>query len=259
MSDQPVTWTTLLAHWTAFAQASLALPRTDEGDRWRAAVPAIIGLHAITFALRDLDRLAPTEDRAAAQDRAAVGIDAHEQSLRALWRGQTLHDELEHLIAEARSELAASRTAGLEWRVLSDRLVVGHPADLVESLIAGGFRGDLFLPVPGTVLFRSSPAAFARAPGGARISEAHAAAIRGFLGSREVAEPVCVPGLRQVYRQFDFARGGVRRDLVLPESSPPQGGQAQLACAIRDGRAEPVTLPILGMAELAEVPVVFGE
>src|SRR5262245_40321112 len=55
--DRPMfdlTWPALLGHWTAFAQNSLALPKTADGDRWRAAVPAIIGLQALTHALGDL-------------------------------------------------------------------------------------------------------------------------------------------------------------------------------------------------------------
>ena len=65
-----LTWPALLAHWTGFAQSSLALPRNSDGDRWRSAVPAIINMQAVTFALADLGKLAAPGERALALDKA---------------------------------------------------------------------------------------------------------------------------------------------------------------------------------------------
>lgn len=266
-----LTWTSLLAHWTAFAQSSLALPKGAEGDRWRDSVPAIIGLQAIAQALAELDRLGPQEDRAVAQDRAAVGIQTHARTLHALWKGESLHPELAALIDDARRALAATREGGVEWVVTAERLVVDHPADLVAALLAAGFDGDLYLPVPGTVLFRHSPAAFARTPTGQAPDAGVTGAVRAFLneGGDEhggVAKHTSVPVMRQVYRQFDFGLtgagakkgGGAVRDLVQPMNAELAAGQAQLVPAILAGQPVPVTLPIPGMAGIGPLPVVFG-
>src|SRR5688500_18821296 len=116
MDDRPadLTWPALLAHWTAFAQASLALPKTAEGDRWRAAVPSIVGLQAVTFALADLDRLRAGEEdsggeRALAVDRADMLIRRHGEQLHDLWAGEPLHTELARMIEDARAALAAAK------------------------------------------------------------------------------------------------------------------------------------------------------
>ena len=47
-SERAMTWAALLGKWTEFAQSALALPDDDEGGRLREAVPAIIGLQAVT-------------------------------------------------------------------------------------------------------------------------------------------------------------------------------------------------------------------
>lgn len=256
------TWTGLLAHWTALAQRSLALPQNAEGERWRAAIPAIVGLQAIAHALGEIDTLAPDEDRAAAQDLAAVGIQNHAASLHRLWRGEPIHEELTGMIDDARAALAATREGGLEWRVAGERLVVDHPAELVAALLAGGFDGDLYLPVPGTVLFKGCPAAFARSAAGQSPTREHCDLIGEYLGGPEVSKPERVRVMRQVYRQFDFGMrggGGVSRDLVQPMDGELPAGQAQLVAAILGGEERPVTLPIPGMADLRPVPVVFGE
>jgi hypothetical protein len=105
-TDRPpqVTWAALLGRWTEFARASVALPRNAEGDRWRRAVPAIIGLQAVTYGLGEMDRLAPDE-RALGLDRAAVLIDRHAAELCALWGAAPARHELAELIADSRSAL----------------------------------------------------------------------------------------------------------------------------------------------------------
>lgn len=271
MSELPVTWPALLVHWTAFAQSSLALPRTAEGDRWRRAVPAIIGLQAIAHALGDLDRLAPSEDRALALDLAAVGIRSHAQTLEHLWSNEPMHDDLNALIGDARAALAAAKPAtpageetetGVEWCVSGDWLIVDHPGELCETLVEAGFDGDLYLPVPGARLFKHAPAAFAR-PGSGEIPPEITGAIRGYLNSGGgVGKHQPAARARQVFRQFDFAQkrnGGVVRDVVVVMDSTPRsgGGQPQLIAAMLEGRPQQVPLPIPGMSDLEPVPVVF--
>ena len=99
-----LTWPLLLAKWTDFARASVAFPKTPDGDRWRAAVPAIINLQAVTLALRDLHRI-PAPDRPAARDKAAILIDRSAAHLTTLWTGSPLHPELHTLITDARAAL----------------------------------------------------------------------------------------------------------------------------------------------------------
>lgn len=108
-------WAALLARWTAFARASLALPRDAEGDRWRRAVPSIVGLQAVAHALGEGPSLA-RDELALGLDRASLLIDRHEGELRALWSG-ALHPELESLVGDAR------RAHELACRVLA-----GHPS-----------------------------------------------------------------------------------------------------------------------------------
>lgn len=254
------TWPALLAHWTDFARASLALPKTGEGDRWRAAVPAIIGLQAVAFALGDLDCLAPRPgdpagERALALDRADMIIRRHAAELHELWRGEPLHTELAVLIEDARAAFAAAKEGGVEWRTTDARTVAEHPAELVGALIGAGFIGDLMLPAPGYTLFKGSPAAFARDPLGATPDAAVLNAIADFLGA--VGEPSRVNGPRQVYRQFDFAKGGPVRDVVVPMDATLPAGQPLLVHAIQGGAAQPVSLPPRRLDELPDLPVIF--
>lgn len=257
-ASQPLTWATLLAHWTAIAQTSAKLPPGAEGDRWRAAAAPIISLQAVTFALGDLDRVdrAPGE-RAAGLDKAELLIRADASTLHSLWRSEPMPEELVALVQDAKTALTLASQAGVEWIVTVDRLVPDHPGDLVDELVARGFSGDLFLPVPGTVLFRNSPAGFCRGPGGSRPEEHVLRAVKEFLV--DVSRPERRAGLRQVYRQFDFSKGGPVRDLVKSVAGEPVAGQAQLIPAILAGVPQAVYLPIPGMSSVSPLPVVFED
>lgn len=264
MSTPDLTWAALLAHWTAFAQSTLALPSTAQGDRWRSATPAIIGLQAVTHALADLDKLdaasaAPEGERALALDKAELLIRQHGAELHALWSGEPLHEEVSALIDDARRALTLARSQGWEWRVTTDRLVAEHPADLVALLHDCGFDGDLYIATPGITLFRTCPAAFAKMRDGSRPNERAIRAIKEFLV--DVSKPEQVPGFRQVYRQFDFALGRAVRDLVAPaEGNDAQlpAGQPLLVPAMLDGEEVGVTLPPRRGAEIPETQVIFG-
>lgn len=108
--DPNTTWPALLAHWLTFAKASIAFPKTPEGDRLRAAVPSIINLQAVTFALAEL-HLLPTADRPAAIDKAAHLIDQHAAILNGLF-AKDPNPEITTLINDARATLNAFRTIG---------------------------------------------------------------------------------------------------------------------------------------------------
>lgn len=240
------TWAALLAHWTEFAQAAKALPVTGEGGRWKSSTAAIIGLQAVTFALADLAKLA-ADERRLALDRARILIHANAATIHEAWKGEHLPPGLIELINDARAALRAASEAGLEWRVAAERLITEHPAGLVESLLAAGFSGDLFVPTPGVPIFNGSPAVFARAPGGGPIEKPHAVLIREFYndagGPHSLGKPTLVPEFRQVYRQIDFATGRAVRDLIVPSHDDLPGGQPLLVAAIEAGVSQSVTLP----------------
>lgn len=263
MSEQPsrnMTWATLLAHWASLARASMALPDDAEGDRWRAAVPAVIDLQALAHALDDLDQLADPEERALALDKADMLIQRDAQTLSELWEGQELHPELQALIVDACAAHAAAEEGGVEWVVTAERLVAEHPAELVELLLSMGFAGELFVPTPGVPIFRTCPAAFARDAFGASPDRNMCKAIRQFLGgSPVVGKPERTPFLRMAYRQFDFSKGGAVRDVVEPFDDEPAPGQALLIAAIIEGEPQPVGLPPRAMPRQDPLPVVFAE
>lgn len=259
-TNADLTWPSLLAHWTAFAQASLALPKTNDGERWRAAVAPIIGLQAVTFALGDLDKLSLPGARAEALDKGELLVRSHTGTLHAIWRGESLPGELASIIHDATTALRASREGGFEFRVVVDKLVARHPAELVTWLEESGFAGDLYLPVAGAAVFKGAPAAFVRGPLGERPDTEQLVAVREFLGGIEsVGKHQRVGGMRQVYRQFDFATGNIARDFVAPMTGELIAGQAQLVPVIQRGRSLPVNLPIPGMANIEAGPVVFVE
>jgi len=252
-----LTWPALLARWTAFAQSSLALPKTGEGDRWRAAVSSIINLQAVTFALADLDKLTAPGERALAFDKSDIIIRSSTGQLHALWGGDLLPEELVALIHDADAALKSARGGGgIEWHVTADRLIASHPGELVDRLLELEFEGDLFVPTPGVTLFRNSPAAYAEQPDGSRPDEHVLRAVKEFLV--DVSRPEQVPGLRQVYRQFDFALGRPVRDLIVTDRSglPDGGGQPLLVPALKGGRSLQVTLPPRKGADIPTLPVV---
>jgi hypothetical protein len=235
----PLTWAVLLAKWTEFARAALAQPRDADGDRWRAAVPPIVGLQAVTFALGDLDGLGEDE-RALGLDRAEILVRRHAGEIHELWRAEPLHPELESLIADAAAALETARSCGLEWRLRQGEIAVDHPAELLAALLTMGFEGDLLLPVPARVLRAPAPVAFARARAGGPPGPEVTGAITAFLEGPVEIKPV--PGPRQVYRQFDFGAGRAVRDYVAPLSGELPAGQPLLVPALE--RGEPAAVPI---------------
>ncbi len=110
LKPEALTWTGLLSQWIQFAQASLALPDEAEGPRWRASVPDIINLQAVTFALADLDRLAPDE-RALALDKAEMLISKSANGLADAWQPAALPEGIAEIAADARVALEAARAS----------------------------------------------------------------------------------------------------------------------------------------------------
>jgi hypothetical protein len=104
LRPEALTWTGLLAQWVRFAQASLALPAEGDGARWRASVPAIINLQAVTFALADLDRL-PAHEHALALDKAEMLINSSVAELDGIWTGGITSPLLIEICDDAKAAL----------------------------------------------------------------------------------------------------------------------------------------------------------
>ncbi|MFG0275160.1 MAG: hypothetical protein ACF8QF_08885 [Phycisphaerales bacterium] len=215
-----LSWSVLLARWTEFAQASLALPRTEEGDRWRSAVPPIIGLQALAFALADLGRLAPG-DRPLALERAEAGISAHARDLHALWAGEPLPESIAEVIDDARAALRLVATAGNEWRVAASDFIAPDPAPIARAALDAGFTGDLWLALPGTRLAEGAPCAFAR-PEWPRLAI-------------DAADGPHWSPQRQIYRQ-PGADQRAARDIILPVEAGLPAGRPLLVPVIEAGR-----------------------
>ncbi len=106
-ADAPTSWPALLAAWTDFAKAAVALPKDAEGQRWRASVPAIIDLQAAACALGELHRL-PADHRPAAIDTAEALISKRATELRETWNADPPEGVVE-IILDAHSAAAAAR------------------------------------------------------------------------------------------------------------------------------------------------------
>jgi hypothetical protein len=103
-----LTWAALLGRWVEFAQASVAFPRTPEGERWRASVPSVINLQAVVLALNDLGSIPDAAERALGVDRAEVLVRTHTALLRSLW-GSAVSPELAALMEDAGRAVARAR------------------------------------------------------------------------------------------------------------------------------------------------------
>lgn len=264
MSDTPAhpsgdhtTWAALLAAWVDYARASVALPETGEGGRYREAVVPVITLHAIAHALEHAGEL-PAGERAAGLDRAAVQIRDAAAQLHAIWTGEPLPEPITETIADAEASLEAAGQTAVVWVVAGERLVAEHPADLVAVLLAQGFEGDLYLPSPGVPLFGGAPAACVSDPGGATPGDDILAAVHGWLGD-DADGPFDAGPAMQVYRQIDFATGTVTRDVVRRLHAEPPPGQPLLMPAILAGEAMRVPLPMRGADRLDPVEVVTDD
>jgi len=248
-----LTWASLLARWMEFARASVAVPPGEEGEAWRLSVAPIIALQAVGCALGELSSLDP-EERALGLDRAEVLIGRHTHELNEAWRGREMPQSVREVIEEARSALASSLEGGIELVLEEASLVASHPGEVASMLVEGGFDGDLLLPVPGRRLFRTSPVAFVRPARGGLVNDEILSVVASHLGAEVSAQ--WVGTARQVYRQFDFAKGRAVRDVVVRMSSDLPPGQPLLVWAVERGETMPVTLP-MSRDEVDGIEVVF--
>jgi hypothetical protein len=233
-----MTWAALLARWTEFARASVAFPKDETGDRWRASVAPVIGLQSVAFALGEVDALG-AEERALGLDRASVLVRTHAGDLHSVWRGEAMPDALREVVDDAQRALTLARSRGVEYRVALDRLEAPDVLDALRRSIDSGARVDFALaPAPGTSLFRTEPALFVR-PG-----------IPGLVV--DSLELVPSPP-RQIYRQ-PGRMNEPARDVIALFDDAIQPGAPLLRVVIDEGR---VVAPVCALApsrvERAEV------
>ncbi|MBL8760542.1 MAG: hypothetical protein JNL50_04500 [Phycisphaerae bacterium] len=148
------------------------------------------------------------------------------------------------------SDGVSSAAPGFEWCVEAERIVGEHPAELIEALLELGFDGEVYVASPGSVLFRGEPAAYVSGGASMEVVEAVESFVPGVGGARRGAR-------RQVYRLTDFGTGRVLKDVVIDAGATPPGGQPQLVCAMKDGRACAVSLAPKWVSEIGKVKVEF--
>jgi hypothetical protein len=117
--SQDLSWPLLLAKWTEYAKAAVALPRTEEGDRERDSVPAVIALQATTFALSEIHRL-PTDERLLGIERADYTVRERSAELDKLWRGHPMPDAMLDLLTDASRAVQFAWTLGTEYRAAAN-------------------------------------------------------------------------------------------------------------------------------------------
>ncbi len=209
-----LTWAALLARWTEFARASVAFPKDAPGDRWRSSVAPVIGLQATTFALAELDELAPDE-RALGLDRAGLLVRTHATDLHGVWRGEAMPETLREVVDDAQRALTLARERGVEYRVSAERIDAPDALAEIERAMQRGARIEFVLAAPpGTTLFQGEPALFVR-------GDTNAFEIDGL--SRAPSAP------RQIYRQPG-------RDVIALFDDALQPGTPLLRVVVDDGR-----------------------
>ncbi len=240
-SERLLGWSAMLAKWTEFAQASLALPKDHDGPRWKSCVAPIISMQAMCAALAELDQL-PRSHRPVAIDAAETLLREQLAIIHEAWSGELIPDSIQELIEESRQAIFDARHLGVEWRVIDEQIEAPDLAPIAAMLLEAGFRGDLHAARAGTTLFCGAPVAFFRPPMDANPPAG--------CGAFEVVGP------RQCYRQVDAASGSPVRDVVAGPEAELQPGMPLLAPLIVDGDAAPEIPGRAPIAVSAPLPVI---
>lgn len=219
-------WAMLLARWTQFAQAAVAIPPEADGARWRATVAPAIGLQAVALAVGDLTSLA-APDRPLALDMAQVLTRRHAGELHQAWRGVEMPSKLRELIDDAIRAIDRASSLGQEWTVQTTSLIAPRLDDWVRAVTGAGFSGDVLAAPPGTILFAGEPMIFIRPalPDGSPP----------LPGAESLMWSSGTP--RQVYRQICPSGGRVERDVIAPLDAQLPPGRPLLTPLIESGRA----------------------
>jgi len=243
-STDPISWSTLLSGWIQLAQRAVALPKDEQGQRWRDSVAPTIGLHALAMALGEIDKVDP-EERPLAMDKSEIGIKAHVGELNEIWRSEPMPESIIELIEDAKAAWELALYEGVAWIVSSERFVAFHPAELGVALLNAGYLGEVMVATPGIELFKGAPIAIARNNSGGQPEDDILRMIQDFLNAcdGEIEHPQIIRPICQVYRQFDFLKGGSAKDLVAPVIGELQAGQPLLIPVVIGGEMCPVPLP----------------
>jgi len=238
------TWATLLAGWVQYAQSAVALPESEDGQRWRDSVAPTIALHAHAMALGEIEKVDPGE-RSLAMDKSELGIKEHAAKLNAVWRGEPMPESISELIQDAKDAWEVALHEGVAWIVKSERFKTFHPGELAEMLLDAGFIGEVLVASPGVEIFRGAPTAICRenfggepGPDIVEMIDAFLTACEGEVDHPQIIRPVC-----QVYRQYNFLAGGAQKDVVAPVTGDLQSGQPLLVPVVSGGETCPVPLP----------------
>ena len=238
------TWASLLAGWVQFAQSAVALPKDQEGDRWRDSIAPAIGLHALAMALQELQKLDPAE-RPLAMDKAEMGIKEHAAAINTAWAAEPMPDSLIELIEDAKFAWEDSLHEGVVWLCKSERFVTRHPGEIGLAMREAGFMGEVFVAAPGIEIFKDAPVAWCRDQAGGMPDEQIVEFVHGFLESctGTTEPPEIMRPLHQVYRQMDFMAGGPTHDLISPVTGDLPAGQPLLVPVVVGGEICSVSLP----------------
>ena len=258
--NDSISWSTLLAGWIQFAQSAVALPKTDQGQRWKDSVAPTIGLHALAMALGEIEKVNPDE-RSLAMDKSELGIKDYVAELNKIWRSEPMPEAIVELIEDAKDAWEAAIYEGVVWVVASERFEAFHPAQLASDLLDAGYIGEVMIASPGTQMFKGAPVAIARNNAGGQPEDDVLGMIQAFLGAcdGDIDHPQIIRPICQVYRQFDFLKGGAAKDVVAPVIADLQAGQPLLIPVVSGGEMCSVPLPPKAGKPLDPVEVVWLE
>ena len=250
------TWASLLAGWVQFAQSAVALPKDQEGDRWRDSIAPAIGLHALSMALPELYKIEPSE-RPLAMDKAEMGIKEHATAINTAWAAEPMPDSLIELMEDAKGAWEDSLHEGVVWRCKSERFITRHPGEIGLAMREAGFMGEVFVAAPGIEIFKDAPVAWCRDQSGGMPDEQIVEFVDGFLQTctGDLERPEIMRPLHQVYRQMDFLAGGPTHDLISPVTGDLPAGQPLLVPVVVGGEICSVSLPPKSGKPLDPLPV----
>ena len=259
-SHSTTSWSTLLAGWIRFAQSAVALPKDEQGQRWRDSVAPTISLHANAMALGEIDKV-NFEERPLAMDKSELSIKSSVAQLNEIWRGEPMPESIIELIEDAKNAWEVALYEGVAWIVDSERFISFHPAELADALLNVGFIGEVLLASPGIEIFKGAPVAIARNNSGGQPEDDVIGLIQSFLSAcdGQVEHPQIIRPICQVYRQFDFLKGGASQDIVVPVNADLQAGQPLLIPIVSGGEMCAVPLPPKAQKPMNPVPVVWTD
>lgn len=268
-STPPLTWAVLLAHWIEFAKGSVALPEEGEAGRHRRSTAPLISLAAVTHALGDLDRL-DDHERALALDKAEILIRGDVETLDTIWEGHDPPEAVWVFVENAAAamgeatgidpeELMGDGVDRVAWFAAKDGVSWDHPAGLLAKLATISATLEAWVPSPGVPFFDGGVVFSLEDAAG--LSEETLGLVAAFLGDG-VEGPVEVGERYQVFREFDFLKGGPVRDVLAPEAlHEAMPGQPLLVKGLsaRPGLAaaeiEPVPMPPKASAPMEPLQV----